>query len=109
MPLKRIVWIQFIPTFIGCYLIAWYVFDISQENIYSLVELGKGGKKMKRKLSKTRYSQVNTLEAMGCGSCNCHMDCSPCSGGGSFYLEEKENIQIMAGVRNSVMVKNTNS
>ncbi len=49
---------------------------------------------MKRKLSKTRHFQENTLEAME-KNCGCSMDCNNCSGGGSFYIEEKNNINIM--------------
>ncbi len=49
---------------------------------------------MKKKLSKTRHFQENTLEAMGCG-CGCSMDCNECSGGGSFYVEENQNKQVI--------------
>jgi putative bacteriocin precursor len=41
-----------------------------------------------KKLTKTRSSRMNTLEAMAC-NCYCSCDCRICSGGGS--LTESEN------------------
>ncbi len=52
------------------------------------------GKKVNKKLVKTRGSRIDTVEAMsvyrGCG-CTCTYTCDNCSGGGSWKAREFNN------------------